>query len=205
MDVLDMWKELKELWNPPAGKMSVIAVPALSYLMIDGVGNPEASPAFKEAVQAMYTSAYTMKFSAKFAGIANWRVMPLEGLWWFPSGKSFGEAVGEEINWRLLIMQPPIVTAAMLEQAKAEAVRKKKDVPALERVRLETWEEGLCVQTMYVGPYDAESAAITVLHSWIATNGYRMRGVHHELYISDPNRTKPERLRTILRQPVERL
>lgn len=203
METVDLRKEFKELWNPPVHEIVLVTVPAMLYLMIEGTGDPETSPAFREAVQALYTASYTMKFSAKIAGIADWKVPPLEGLWRTSSGEDFTEAATGEMSWKALIMQPKIVTTEMLEQARAEAVRKKKDVPALALVRLESWEEGLCIQTMHVGPYAAEHATISMMHKWIAAHGYRVRGIHHELYLSDPNRTRPENLKTILRQPVE--
>jgi len=209
METIDLRKQMKDLWSPPAGKVVLVTVPAMPYLVIEGVGNPSTSRAFQEAIQALYSAAYTMKFGAKSAGVAEWKVMPLEALWWKPSGRDLSDAdyaatTPVEMAWKALLMQPTVVTGDMLEQAKAEVVRKKKDVPALAQVRLETWAEGLCAQTMYVGPYEGERATIDMMHTWMVANGYRSRGRHHELYLSDPNRTAPERLRTILRLPVEK-
>jgi len=208
METIDLRKQMKDLWNPPAGKVVLVTVPAMPYLMIEGVGNPNTSKAFQEAIQALYSAAYTMKFAAKFGGVADWKVTPLEALWWDPSGRDIFDAgyatMPTEMAWKALLMQPVVVTANMLEQAKLEAVRKKKDIPALAKVRLETWAEGLCVQTMHVGPYAAEHVTIETMHTWMAANGYRGRGRHHELYLSDPNRTAPEKLKTILRLPVEK-
>jgi hypothetical protein len=208
METIDLRKQMKDLWSPPVGKVALVTVPAMPYLVIEGVGNPSTSKAFQEAIQALYSAAYTMKFGAKFAGVAEWKVTPLEALWWDTSGRDLSDAdyatMPGEMAWRALLMQPTVVTGDMLEQAKAEAVRKKKDVPALAWVRLETWAEGLCVQTMHVGPYAAERATIETMHKWMAANGYRVRGRHHELYLSDPNRTAPEKLKTILRLPVEK-
>ncbi|HWQ21330.1 MAG TPA: GyrI-like domain-containing protein [Clostridia bacterium] len=210
METIDLRKQMKDQWSPPVGKVVLVTVPAMPYLVIEGVGNPNTSKVFQEAIQALYAAAYTMKFGAKTAGVADWKVMPMEALWWTTSGKDVSDADfegkgGEDIAWKALLMQPAVVTAEMLEQAKAEVVRKKKDVPALGRLHLETWAEGLCVQTMYVGPYDGERPTIEMMHAWIATNGYRARGRHHELYISDPGRTAPERMKTILRLPVEKI
>ena len=209
METIDLRKQMKDLWNPPVGKVVLVTVPAMPYLTIEGVGNPNTSKAFQEAIQALYSAAYTMKFSAKAAGVADWKVTPLEALWSTTSGKDVSDAdfaadAGKDIAWKALLMQPAVVTAEMLEQAKAEVVRKKKDVPALGRLRLETWAEGLCVQTMYVGPYEGERSTIDMMHTWIAANGYRVQGRHHELYLSDPNRTAPEKMKTILRLPVQK-
>jgi hypothetical protein len=210
METIDLCKQMKDLWSPPVGKVALITVPDMPYLVIEGVGNPSTSGAFQEAIQALYSAAYTMKFRAKFAGVAEWKVTPLEALWWNTSGRDLSDAdfaatTPGEMAWKALLMQPTVVTGDMLEQAKAEAVRKKKDVPALAQVRLETWAEGLCAQTMYVGPYEGERATIDMIRTWMAANGYRVRGRHHELYLSDPNRTAPEKLRTILRLPVEKV
>jgi hypothetical protein len=210
MKTIDLRKQMKDLWNPPVGKVVLVTVPAMPYLVVEGVGNPSTSKAFQEAIQALYSAAYTMKFGAKAAGVAEWKVTPLEALWSTTSGKDVSDAdfaadAGEDIAWKALLMQPAVVTAEMLEQAKAEVVRKKKDVPALGQLRLETWAEGLCAQTMYVGPYDGERPTIDMMHAWMATNGYRSRGRHHELYLGDPNRMAPEKLKTILRRPVEKV
>jgi hypothetical protein len=210
METIDLRRQMKDLWSPPAGNVVLVTVPALQYLMIEGTGNPNTSKAFPEAIQALYSTAYTMKFGAKTAGVADWKVMPLEALWWTTSGKDVSDADfegkgGGDIAWKALLMQPTVVTKDMLEQAKAEVIRKKKDVPALVKVRLETWTEGLSVQTMYVGPYDGERPTIDMMHAWMTENGYRARGRHHELYLSDPNRTAPEKMKTILRLPVEKI
>jgi len=209
METIDLRKQMKDLWSPPVGKVVLVTVPAMPYLVIEGVGNPSTSRAFQEAIQALYSAAYTMKFGAKFAGVAEWKVTPLEALWWDTSGRDLSDAdyavtTPGEMAWKALLMQPAVVTGDMLEQAKAEVVRKKKDVPALTHVGLETWAEGLCVQTMHMGPYAGERATIDIMHAWMAANDYRVRGRHHELYLSDPNRTAPEKLKTILRLPVEK-
>jgi hypothetical protein len=123
---------------------------------------------------------------------------------WDLADADFAATTPGEMAWKAMVMQPAVVTADMLKQAKAEVVRKKKDVPALAQVCLETWAEGLCAQTMYVGPYEGERPTIDMMHTWIAANGYRVRGRHHELYLGDPNRTAPEKLKTILQLPVEK-
>lgn len=209
METIDLRKQMKDLWNPPVGKVVLVTVTALPYLMIEGVGNPNTSKAFQEAIQALYSVAYTMKFGAKSTGVADWKVTPLEALWWDPAGRNLFDAgystVPKEMAWRALLMQPAVVTVEMLEQAKVEVVRKKKNVPALGRLRLETWAEGLCMQTMHIGPYAAERSTVALMHTWMTENGYRVRGRHHELYLSDPNRTAPERMKTILRLPVEKV
>jgi hypothetical protein len=210
METIDLRKQMKDLWNPPVGKVVLVTVPAMPYLVAEGVGNPNTAKAFQESIQALYSAAYTMKFGAKAAGVADWKVMPLEALWWTTSGKDVSDADfegkgGGDIAWKALLMQPAVVTAEMLEQAKAEVVRKKKGVPALGQLCLERWAEGLCAQTMYVGSYDGERPTIDMMHSWIAENGYRVRGRHHELYMGDPNRMAPEKLKTILRLPVEKV
>jgi hypothetical protein len=210
METIDLRKQMKDLWNPPVGKVALVTVPPMPYLVIEGAGNPNTSKTSQEAIQALYSAAYTMKFGAKFAGVAEWKVTPLEALWSTTSGKDVSDAhfaagAGKDVAWKALLMQPAIVTAEKLEQAKAEVIRKKKDVPALAKVRLETWTEGLCVQTMYVGPYEGERPTIDMMHAWMLANGYSARGRHHELYLSDPNRTAPEKMKTILRMPVEKI
>ena len=209
METIDLRKQMKDLWGPPTGKVVLVTVPSFQYLTLEGVGNPNTSTSFQEAIQALYSAAFTLKFAAKAAGVANWKVMPLEGLWWSPSGENLMDepkgTVPLEMAWKALLMQPSVVTQDMLEQAKAEIARKKKDVPALPKVRLETWEEGLCVQTMHIGPYAAERATAAMMYDWMRANGYEPRGRHHEIYLSDPGRTAPGKLKTILRMPIQRV
>ena len=209
METIDLRKQMKDLWGPPAGTVVLVTVPALKYLTVDGEGNPNTSTAFKEAIQALYSMAFTLKFGARQAGVADWKVTPLEGLWWSPTGKNLmdepQEAAAMEMAWKALLMQPDVVTEDMVQQAKATIVQKKKNGPALDKVRLETWEEGLCVQTMHIGPYAGERSTAAMMFDWMRTHGFTPRGRHHELYLSDPNRTAPERMKTILRMPVEKV
>lgn len=201
MQTLDLKKDLKLFYAALPGKVMLVDVPPLSFLMIDGAGNPNTAPAYAEAVQALYTLAYTIKFSLKKAGIADYPVMASEGLWWMEDMTQFSVERKDDWLWTMMILQPEVVTPQVLEAARAEA-RKKKPSPALDQVRLERYAEGLSAQILHIGPYAAEAPTIAHLHAFIAESGYQLRGKHHEIYLGDPRRTAPEKLKTIIRQPI---
>ncbi len=200
---LDLKKELKPFLSPSAKTPQIVDVPELLFLMIDGKGDPATSPVYRDAVSALYTLAYTLKFSFKKgpAGI-DYPVMASEGLWWAEDMGSFLEGARENWQWTMMIMQPEVVTPLALEQARGEAIKKKEPGlrPALERVRLERFCEGPSAQIMHIGPYAAEAENIQKLHAFIKAQGRELRGKHHEIYLGDPNRTAPEKLKTIIRQ-----
>lgn len=202
---LDLKAEYKQLYNPPADRVTSVDVPPLLYLMIDGAGDPNTAPAWQEATEALYGVSYALKFMSKRGPEAlDYVVMPLEGLWWAEDMASFSvEAKGDWL-WTAMIMQPPHITPEMVEQAIAETRRKKGALPALDRLRLERYEEGLSAQIMHIGPYAAEGPTVARLYAWILDNGYDFRnaGKHHEIYLSDPRRTAPEKMKTVIRQPM---
>ena len=197
----DLKKELKALYSPPAAEVREVEVPRLRYLMVDGQGDPNTSPEYQEAVEALYALSYGLKFALKKQQGLDYTVMPLEGLWWTEKG-TFDVRRKGELKWTALIAQPEQVTEALFEQVRGE-VRKKKPLPALDRVRLEEYAEGRCVQVLHVGPYSEEPATIDKLHRHAAEKGYTLVGRHHEIYLSDPRKTAPEKLKTVIRQPIK--
>ena len=198
---VDLKKELKRLYNAPAGEAELVEVPALRYLMVDGLGDPNDNVDFQAATEALYGMAYTLKFMLKRGPTAlDWVIMPL--LWWADDMEVFRMDARADWKWTLMILQPDDVTEEHVEMARQE-LRAKKDPPGLAGLRYETYAEGLSAQVMYVGPYADEGPTIARLHSFIDEQGRRPRGKHHEIYMGDPRRTAPERLRTIIRQPVE--
>ena len=202
MAKVDFKKTLKHLYQPSKAKASVVDVPEMDFLMIDGQGDPNTAPAYQAAVEALYSVAYTIKFLLKEdPATDDYVVPPLEGLWWVEDMTQFTMADKDAWSWTMMVMQPPWVTAEVVEQARAEAER-KKDLPALPKIRFAPYHEGLSVQILYVGPYDQEEPTIRGLHAFAADQGYALRGKHHEIYLSDPRRTAPERLKTVIRQPV---
>lgn len=202
MPKIDFKKELKHLYNPPAKKFSMVDVPPLNFLMLDGRGNPNTAPAYQEALEALYAVSFTLKFMVKQSEAAvDYVVMPLEGLWWTDDMRQFSLDNKDLWQWTAMIMQPEFVTAELLAAA-LKQVERKKNPPALSKIRLEPFHEGLAVQIKYFGPYADEGPTIAAMHQFIADNGYRLTGKHHEIYLSDPRRTAPERLKTVIRQPV---
>lgn len=207
MPKLDLMRELKPLYSPPTKEFVVVDVPPLSYLMLDGHGDPNSAAEYVEAIQALYSLAYTLKFQIKRAsgGETDFSVMPLQGLWWTENMADFSADRKDDWSWTAMILQPSFVTPEEVERARDEAGR-KKTLPAFEKARLAEYHEGLSAQIMHVGPYAAEAPTIARLHSeFLPGNGYAAAGKHHEIYLSDPNRTAPERLKTVIRQPIRKL
>jgi hypothetical protein len=207
MKKLDLRKTFKHLYQPSARKVEVVDVPELSFLMVDGRiekgRSPGDSPAFLEAVQALFGASYTLKFQSKLRkkDAIDYPVMALEALWWVEDGQ-FELSQPDNWSWRALMMQPEHITQDMLAEA-LEQLHKKKPSPGLERLRLERFREGLCIQTMHIGPYSEEPATVERLRAFAAEHGYTFANPHHEIYLSDPRRCAPAKMKTVLRHGVE--
>jgi len=202
MAKIDYKKELKHLYQPSVKEVEVVDVPQMNFLMIDGKGDPNTSQAFQDAVGALYSLAYTLKFMIKkrAAGI-DYGVMPLEGLWWVDDMTQFSIKKKDEWKWTLMIMQPEVVTKELFKEA-VEEVRNKKNPVALSNIRFESFSEGKSAQIMFIGPFAEEGPTIEKVHTYITENGYTLSGKHHEIYLSDMRKTAPEKLKTIIRQPM---
>jgi len=209
MITLDLKKEYKHLYVPSAKKVELVQVPPLKFIMVDGgieKGQmPGDSPAFQEAMQALYGMAYTLKFTSKLRkeNPIDYPVMALEGLWWVTDGQF---DFNRKDNWvyTLMILEPDHITEEMVDEARQQVVKKRGETPALTRLRLEEFEEGLCVQVMHIGPYATEPATKERMEAFARENGYSLCGRHHEIYLGNPLRAEPEKLKTVLRQPVTR-
>jgi hypothetical protein len=204
MPKIDFKKELKYLYRPSAKKFEVVDVPPMNLLMIDGHGDPNTAQEYQDAVEALYAVAYALKFMSKKEKGMDYVVPPLEGLWWVENMEEFSTEDKGAWNWTMMVMQPESVTQEMLEAA-LEQVEKKKNLPALSKLRLETYHEGLAVQILHIGPYSAEAPTIARMHAFIEENAYEPAGKHHEIYLSDPRKVAPEKLKTVLRQPVRKI
>lgn len=207
MDKLDLRRQYKHLYQPSAKKVELVEVPAFQFAMIDGEiepgHGPGNSPAFKQALEALYGISYTLKFTSKLRkeDPIDYTVMALEGLWWVEVG-SFDIRKADNWRWTVMIMQPDHINADMFQDG-LEQLRKKKPNPATDKLRLETFNEGLSIQIMHIGPYADEPATIDKMDAFAEEHGYRMRGKHHEIYLGDPLRADPAKLKTVLRHPVE--
>lgn len=202
MDKTD-FKRTLACYRAPRGRFEVIDVPDLQYLMVDGHGDPNSSTSFTEAIEALYPVAYKLKFASKRDLGRDYVVPPLEGLWWAEDLDSFtARRDKSRWDWTLMLMVPEWIDRAMVTAAVDQAAARNR--PArLDDVRLETLSEGRCVQTLHVGSFDDEADVLARLHhEVIPEQGLRMAGKHHEIYLSDFRKVAPERLRTILRQPV---
>jgi hypothetical protein len=204
MDKLDLKKQLKHLYQPTHKGFTVVDVPPLKFLMVDGTGNPSTSQAFQEAMQALYGMSYTLKFASKKELGIDYTVMALEGLWWADDVEAFSLGAKDTWHWTVMMLQPDHITPEFVEAARVQLAR-KKDVPALPRLRFETYHEGLSVQIMYFGPYADEGPTIARMHAFIQDNGYTFNGKHHEIYLGNPRSAVPEKLKTVLRQPIRKV
>jgi hypothetical protein len=201
-DKIDLKRTL-DAYHARRGQIRVVDVPDARYLMVDGRGDPNTSPAFAEAVQALYPVAYAMKFASKTELGRDYVVPPLEGLWWAEDMDAFTAARDKSRwDWTLMIRTPEWVDDAAFRAATTKVAAKR--APArLDDVRFETLSEGRCVQTLHVGTFDTEAEVLAHLHEeFIPGHGFRMTGKHHEIYLSDLRKVAPEKQRTILRQPV---
>jgi hypothetical protein len=201
MEKIDYKKQLKHLYKASAKKHVIVDVPPMNYLMIDGIGRPEGE-AYQNALAALFPLAYTIKFSIKKGEIAkDYGVMPLEGLWWADDYNVFKNNDKDQWKWTMMIMQPELVTDEIVEEA-FEAVREKKDPISLDKVRFARFEEGKVAQILHIGPFSEEGPTIEGLHQFIENQGYQLRGKHHEIYLTDIRRAKPENWKTIIRMPI---
>ncbi len=191
------------MYNPSAKEVVIVDVPRMNFLMIDGVGDPNKAQEFKDAVEALYSVSYALKFMVKKGKTAiDYSVMPLEGLWWVDDMSKFSTEDKDAWKWTVMIMQPEFVTKDLFKKA-LEQVGKKKNLLALSKMRFEGFHGGLSAQIMHIGPYSAEGPTIKKLHNFIREKGYELRGRHHEIYLSDPRKSAPEKMKTIIRQPIE--
>jgi hypothetical protein len=201
MKTIDLKKSLKPYYAASASKPAFVDIPVLNTLMVDGMGDPNG-PAFQEAVGSLYSVAYTLKFAFKKEKAIDYPVMALEGLWCADDLSAFASGRRDEWKWTVFIVVPDVVTRKDVAEAIA-AVKKKAKFPRFPEVRFEMFAEGPAAQVMHIGPYAEEGPTIERLHRFIADEGYRLRGPHHEIYLGDPRRSAPEKLKTIIRQPVE--
>lgn len=204
MEKTDLKKTLKPLYS--TGKRDtvphLVEVPPARYLMADGSGDPNTSERFHVLTGALYAAAYGVKFALKEHG-KDFAVMPLEGLWWSSDMDAFREGRKHDWLWTLLIMVPEFVDETAVRSALSSAVeRKKLAADVADAVRLEALSEGTAVQALHIGPYDAEAPLIAKMHEHAHAQGYELAGKHHEIYLSDPRRVEPGKLKTILRHPV---
>lgn len=210
----DYTKEYKEFYLP-GKKPSIIQIPAMNFIMVEGKGNPNTSEEYKQAIEILYGLSYGIKMSKKNGtqpeGYYDYRVFPLEGLWRMP-GEAFDGLNSvvldkEAFEWTAMIRQPEFVTEQVYETAKAGLKKKKPEID-FSNTRYCRWEEGVCVQMMHHGPYDDEPVSIRFMNAFIEEAGYitdiTEERPHHEIYLGDPRKTKPENLKTVLRHPVRK-
>jgi len=198
---IDLKKVYRDLYSARAGKPALVEVPPLAYLMIDGAGDPNTSSEYVEAVGAIYPIAYAVRAAIKEATGDAYTVMPMQGLWWADDMDRFSPDRKGDWKWTMMIAVPDLATRVLADTAIAETTA-KKGLAAGNRVRFELFDEGRSAQVMHIGPYSAEAPTIAMLHEYITDQGMSLRGLHHEIYLGDPRKTAPDKLKTIIRQPV---
>jgi hypothetical protein len=204
MKKLNLFKGMKDVYTAPSDMAVFRIIPTLRYLMIDGEGDPNTNELYKDSVQALYSVAYSIKFFIKSSEQAiDFKVMPLEGLWWVEDMNLFSIENKKDWKWTMMILQPEFVSTDSVNEAKNKVIS-KKGLKLAGNVQLETLNEKDVVQILHQGPYSAEADNIQKLHKAILDQGYRRSGKHHEIYLNTPLKTAPENLKTIIRQPFQK-
>lgn len=206
----DYKKEYRDLYLPK-NRPVLIDAPEMNFIMVDGKGDPNSNPNFQRAIELLYSLSFTIKMSKVKGrqpdGVTEYVVPPLEGLWWIDNG-DFSFEQRDNWTWTLMIRQPEFVTTDFFKPICSELKSKKPEM-SVDRARFETFHEGLCVHMMHVGPFVTEPETMEKIDAFIKTNGLKDRvgngGKHHEIYLSDPRKAKPESMKTVLRHPVERV
>ena len=202
MQKIDLKKDLKHLYQPSAKTIVEVDVPKFKFLMIDGEGDPNTAPAYAQAIEALFAVSYTAKFMLKKGPQQlDYAVMPLEGLWWADDPSAFVTGDKAKWKWTMMLMQPDFVSPQVMDAAITE-VRRKKNLPAVDQLRLEDFQEGHCAQILHIGPFSEEGPTIERLHAFIDARTGRA-GKHHEIYLSDIRRADPKKWKTIVRQPMK--
>jgi hypothetical protein len=201
MAKIDLKKEYKHLYGPSVRQVVEVDVPSFNFLMIDGMGDPNTSPEYAQAVEALFSVSYKAKFMLKQGGDAiDYAVMPLEGLWWADDMSAFASNDKSNWKWTMMIMQPAFVAQNIINEAISE-VQKKKNMPAISKLRYQEFTEGRCAQILHIGPFSEEGPTIERVHGFIEEQS-EITGKHHEIYLSDIRRAAPDKWKTVIRQPM---
>jgi hypothetical protein len=204
---IDLKKENKELYYPKKNQVNIVDVPEMNFLMLDGQGDPNTSQEYQDAMETIFPVSYKVKFTSKKELSQDYVVMPLEGLWWTENMEEFSVDDKSSWKWTVMIRQPDFINSEIVKNA-VEEITRKKELPSLSKLRLEKFKEGLAAQTLHIGPFSEEGPTVAKLHENIGANGYNFDGSlngmkHHEIYLSDIRRAKPENLKTVIRQPIK--
>lgn len=200
LERIDLKADLHRFYFPTR-RPEMVDVPPLRYLAIDGQGPPGEGTAFEDAIRALYPIAYTVKFTERRMAGKDFPVMPLEALWYTEADGTFDHRSGKPWRWTAMILMPDLISADMVDRIAAD-IAATKALPIALEARLREVREGRSAQVLHVGPWSEETSTIEALHAFIRERGLHPAGAHHEIYLSDPRRTAPERLRTVIRQPA---
>ena len=205
MEKFDLKRTLPDYFKATKSEFTVVKFPKFNYLMVDGKGDPNTSSRYTETIELLYGASYTLKFQVKSELKMDYVVPPLEGLWWAEDMGTFKTREKSKWNWTMMIMVPNGINKSQVTKA-IKSFNGKKPNADISKLRFGSLLEGVCVQILHVGPYDAEGPVLARMHEdFMPKNKYKFNGIHHEIYLSDPRKTSPEKLKTILRQPVKKL
>lgn len=205
MEKVDLKKAISNYFIAKAEQFSLVDLPKFNYMMVDGTGNPNVEASYETALQLLYGVSYTLKFMNKNDSGRDYVVPPLEGLWWSDDMNSFETREKSKWKWTMMIMIPDWISPGLIPNAIHRFSERKPEIDH-SKLRIDSLQEGLSVQVLHIGPYDAEGPLLKKLHrEFMPNNNLAFNGLHHEIYLGDPRKTAPERLKTILRQPVKRI
>ena len=203
MGKLDLKKELPDYFKVGSSAFSIVALPAFRYFMVDGEGDPNTATAYSDAITLLYAASYSLKFLSKKERAFDYVVPPLEALWWSADMSDFESGRKDQWKWTAMIMVPEQVSGELIDQALANLAIKRPDLQ-LSLLRVDELNEGRCVQILHLGPYEQEGLTLRRMHrEFLPENGFTFAGKHHEIYLSDPRKSAPEKIKTILRQPIK--
>jgi len=202
VDKFDLKKTLSDYFKARSETFTLVKIPKCNYLMVDGKGDPNTALEYADAIELLYGVSYTLKFLSKKEIGVDYVVPPLEGLWWAEDMSTFERREKAKWSWTMMIMVPHEVSKTLVKEAVRE-FSGKKPAADVSKLRFDSLTEGLSVQVLHIGPYDAEGPILSKLHNeYMPENNYVFNGKHHEIYLSDPRKSAPSKLRTILRQPI---
>ncbi|MFX1599001.1 MAG: GyrI-like domain-containing protein [Promethearchaeota archaeon] len=201
---VDFKKSMKDYYLPSAKEVVLVDIPEMQFLMIDGMGSPGDSEEYLNALAVLYSVAFKTKFLSKVKG-KDYVVPPLEGFWWADNMKDFTEGNRDKWKWTMMIMQPDWITQDIINEAIESTIEKKPELKnVISKLHLEKYKEGRAAQIMHLGPYSEEGPTVEKVHNFIESQGGKFDGhekKHHEIYLSDPRKAKPENIKTVIRQP----
>ena len=206
MTKIDLKKTLPDMYSADKHSVSIVDVPRVKYIMLEGKGDPSAGASMRYAAETLQILARTMRaINKRNPDTPDFTIMPLEAQWWAETVGAFVNDDRQRWYWNSMIALPNFITRDVFREAKKKLLKTKRIYPGLRKVKYKTVKDGLSVQLLHVGAFERQGDAIDVIHEYILENGYKLSGLHHEIYLNDMTRHLPQRMRTVVRQPVDKV